>query len=152
MLPLICFLWLGGVLWELVLSQTSQFCCLWNVYNSSYRHIYFLKDTSMPFVIHLNPARTSLICKTDNMILTFNGDFSCLQTFLDTLYESELGMRHRQVWFCWIIDVALPAKDTNCDEEIRKHKTDQEECGPLLSSVNILGVVCYRRRYYWMIK
>lgn len=57
-------------------------------------HMYLLsKYTSMPFVIHPNPARTSLICKTDNMILTFNVDFSCLQTFPDNHYESEPGMK-----------------------------------------------------------
>lgn len=40
-----------------------------------------------------------------------------------------------------LLVIVLPAKDTNCDEEIRKHKADQEEWGPVLVSVNIFGVV-----------
>ena len=47
---------------------------------------------------------------------------------------------------------ALPAKDTNWAEEIRKHETDQEECGLLLDSANILGVVYEERKCSWAIK
>lgn len=90
------------------------------------------KYTSVPFVIHPNPARTSLIWQTGSVIFVSNGYFSCLQTFPDYFYESEPGMKPSPVQFCWATG-ASPASQRFWSGQ-RIHKADQEECGLLLGS------------------
>lgn len=82
-------------------SFTNFFILLLVKYMQLIIHTHLLsKYTSIPFVMHPNPARTSLISKTDNMIITFNGNFSCLQTFPDNLYESEARDETQLSRFC----------------------------------------------------
>lgn len=132
---------LGGVLWELVLSQTSQFCCLWNVCNSSYVHIYFLNIPLCPLLFILTQQELPWFVRLivwSLLLMVISHVYKLSQT---TFMSQNQGWKTAKCSSAELLVIVLPAKDTNCDEEIRKHKADQEEWGPVLVGVNIFGVV-----------
>lgn len=95
------------------------------------------KYVSVPFVIHSNSVRTSLICKAGNMILYLMAIF-CVYKLSQTIFMSQQpGMKHSWVVSAELFMLVLPAKD----KEIRKRKPGWEEYRPLLHNVNIPGVL-----------
>lgn len=129
-LLLICCLHLGGVC-ENWFFHRLQFCCLWNVCNSSYIHIYFLNIPLCPLSFILTRPELPWFVRLVMWSLCLsNGYFSCLQTFPDNLHESEPGTKPIQVQFCWATG-ASPASQRFWSGQ-RKHKATEEECGLLL--------------------
>lgn len=119
MLLLICCLCLGGALWELVLSQTSQFCCLWSVYNSSYICIYLLNIPLCPLLFILTQQELPWFVRLIIWSLLLMS-ISHVYKLSQTTFMSQNQGWNSQAQFCWATD-ASPAIQRHCDEEIRKH-------------------------------
>lgn len=120
MLLLICSLCLGGVLWELVLSPTFQFCCLWNVCNSSYICIYFLNIPLCPLLFILSRQELPWFIRLVMWSL-------CLMAISHVYKLSQTTfMSKNQVWntakcsSAELLVLALPTKGADWDKENTK--------------------------------